>query len=208
MKLAVFGASGRTGRQLLHLALARGDELTVLVRDPSRLPPSQGPVHVVEGDVHDVEAVGRTIAGADAVISVLGQHRGSGHHVLRVGIRNIIWAMEEAGVRRLVVLSITVVRDPADRPRTIDRLLERVGRILAANVYEDHLGQAAELRQTDLDWTIVRAPLLTYGPRTGRYRVGSMGAVGGRVSRADVADFLLEQATDTTFYRRLPLVGS
>ncbi len=189
-------------------ALARGDELTVLARDPAKLAQSDEHLHVVKGDVHDPAVVHQTVAGADAVISVLGHRRGTGVKVLTTGSRNIVGAMKEVGVRRLVVLSITAVRDPQDRPRAIDRILEAVGRVLAAGVYADHLGQAAVVREADLDWTIVRAPLLTNGPRTSHYQVGYMGGVGGRISRADVADFVLKQATDTTYARQLPLVGS
>ncbi len=208
MKLAVFGATGGTGKPLVAQALARGDELTVLARDPAKLAQSDERFHVVKGDVHDPAVVRQTVAGADAVISVLGHRRGTGAIVLTTGSGNIVGAMKEAGVRRLVVLSITAVRDPQDRPRTMDRILEGVGHALAAGVYADHLGQATVVRAADLDWTIVRAPLLTNRPQTGRYKVGYMGGVGGRISRADVADFMLKQATDTTYLRQLPLVGS
>jgi putative NADH-flavin reductase len=209
MKLAIFGATGRTGQQLVRQALARGDELTVLARDPTKLAQADEHLHVVKGDVHDRRAVRQTITGADAVISVLGPGKGSGNDLLTTGMRLIVAAMQEAGLRRLVALSITAVRDPRDQPRTIDRLLEGAGRLLAARVYADHRGQAAVLRATDLDWTIVRAPLLTNGPHTGAYQVGYMGAgLGGRISRADVADFLLRQASDATYVHRLPLIGS
>lgn len=209
MKLAIFGATGRSGRPLVSQALARGDDVTVLVRDAARLPQSDPNLHVITGDVHDPEAVRQTVAGADAVISVLGHRRGTGYKVLRVGSAHIVTAMRETGVRRLVVLSITAVRDPEDRPRLADRLLETVGRVLAAGVYADHMGQAATLRGSDLEWTIVRAPLLTEGPHTGSYHVGHMGGgLGARVSRADVAEFLLQQVTDTTYIGRAPLVGA
>jgi putative NADH-flavin reductase len=153
--------------------------------------------------------VRRTVAGTDAVVSALGHRRGTGRHVLEMGMRNIIAAMEDAGVRRVVALSITAVRDQEDRPRSIDRLLESVGRVLAAGVYADHLGQASVLRASDLDWTIVRAPFLSNGPHTGGCRVGCLGGeVGARISRADAADFMLRQVTDTSHVRRLPLIGS
>lgn len=209
MKLAIFGATGGTGQQLVSQALARNDALTVLARDPAKLARSDPRLHVVEGDVHDPEVVRETVTGADAVISALGHRRGSGHHVLTTAAQLIVTAMEGAGVHRLVVLSITAVRDPEDRPRMVDRLLEGVGHVLAAGVYRDHLGQASTVREADLDWTIVRAPLLTNGPHTGHYRVGHLGGgMGGRISRADVADFLLKQATDATYIHQVPLMGS
>ena len=209
MKLAIFGATGRTGRPLLGQALAHHDEVTVLVRDAVRLPQSDPRLHVITGDVNDSEAVRQTVAGADAVISVLGHGRGHDYKALRTGSGHIVAAMREAGVRRLVVLSITAVRDPEDRPRWADRLLETVGRVLAAGVYADHLGQAETVRGSGLEWTIVRAPLLTEGPHTGSYRVGHMGeGLNARVSRADVAEFLLQQTGDATYVGRAPLVGT
>src|SRR5450756_2448393 len=82
MKLAIFGATGRSGRPLVSQALARGDDVTVLVRDAARLPQSDPNLHVITGDVHDPETVRQTVAGADAVISVLGHRRGTGYKVL------------------------------------------------------------------------------------------------------------------------------
>lgn len=209
MRLAVFGATGGTGQQVVSQALERADEVTTLARDPATLAQSGPRLCVVRGDVHDPEAVRRTVVGAEALISVLGHRLGSGPDVPAIGAQHILAAMKESGACRLVVLSITAVRDAQDRPRMLDRVLEGVGHILASRVYADHLSQASIVRRADVDWTIVRAPLLTNGPRTGKYRVGHMGGgMRGRISRADVADFMLQQASDTTYVRLVPLVGS
>ena len=115
MRLAIFGATGGTGRNLVEQALEHGDELTVLARNPAKLARTDVRLRVVQGDVRDVVVVRQTVAGAEAVISVLGPRRGAGPRVLAAGMRNITEAMLEAGVRRLVVLSITAVRDTEDR---------------------------------------------------------------------------------------------
>ena len=175
MKLAIFGATGRTGQRHRSSVAHRDGGRSSSVDFPFRLRQIRSSAHVVAGDVNDSEAVRQTVAGADAVISVLGHGRGHDYKALRTGSGHIVAAMREAGVRRLVVLSITAVRDPEDRPRWADRLLETVGRVLAAGVYADHLGQAETVRGSRLEWTIVRAPLLTEGPHTGSYRVGHMG---------------------------------
>jgi putative NADH-flavin reductase len=209
MHLTIFGASGRTGQPLVEQALAAGHTVTAFVRDAAKLPITHERLTVVVGDVYDTAAVEQAIAGADAVISTLGQTKGSRKDVQTVAIEAIIGAMQKHDVRRLVSLTGAGVPAPQDQPKLFDRAIKLALQTLAGNVLRDALQHAERIRQSDREWVIVRAPMLTDGPHTGSYRVGWVGINSGpRVSRADVADFLLKQATDTTYLHQSPVVSA
>lgn len=208
MKLAVFGASGRTGRPLVEQALAQGHEVKALVRDPSKLSTSHDRLAVIRGDVLDAAKVDEAVAGTDAVLSVLGQTKTSPKGLQTRGTQNIIAAMGEHGVRRLVSLTGAGVRDPRDRPKLVDKAIMFLLKRLQPALLEDGMRHAEVIRASDLEWVIVRGPRLTEGPRKGEYRVGMIGENSGTlISRADLADFMLHQTTEDTYLRQMPVVS-
>ncbi len=209
MRLAIFGATGRTGRPLVEQALAAGYDVVALARTPAKLPLSDARLTVIQGDATDPAAVAAVVRGADAVISVLGQSAGSPPDLQTVAMRHIVAAMRQHGVKRLVSLTGAGVDAPQDRPTLLNHLIKLALRLLSGRVLRDALGHAAVIEQSGLDWTIVRAPMMTDGPRAGSYRVGWVGVnTGPRVARADVAAFLLAQVTDTTYLRQMPMVSA
>jgi uncharacterized protein YbjT (DUF2867 family) len=208
-KALVLGATGPTGRHVVQQALARGLEVTALVRNPRGVDASR-PVRVVVGDTVTKPASVRTaVAGQDAVISALGvgkSFRPNG--LIENSMRNIVDAMEAEGVRRLVFTSAFgvggTIRDTPILPRLFIRTLLR-------RVYEDKRAGEAILRRSTLEWTLVCPTGLTNrrGVRP-NYRVGERLDLGGlpTVSREDVADFLLRQLTDRTFLHKEVLVST
>lgn len=213
VKVAVFGASGRTGRLVVERALEAGHEVRAFVRGPAGLDPppevaSSGRLEVVRGDVTDAAAVEGGVAGVDAVLSALGHTKTSTRDVHTVGTRNIVAAMEKHGAKRLVSLTGAGVRDHRDRPKFSDRAIVFALKLLQGRVLRDAEGHARILDGSGLDWIIVRAPMLTDGEGKGEYRVGYVGKnSGSRISRADVADFMLAQLEDRTYLRRAPMVS-
>lgn len=222
MKIAVFGATGRTGVPFVEQALAAGHEVVAFVRDPAKLEGTldsdgdAGGLTVVEGDVLDAEAVARAVAGGgddatpvDAVVNVLGHADGAPDDVLERGGRNVLAAMRELGVDRYVVLTGAAVRTDGDPSASVgSRIMGGVMRVLAGDLLEDSKAHVAEVRDTDVEWTVVRAPRLTDGPHTGRYEAGylSMG-MGETISRADTADFLLSELESGEWIGELPHVS-
>jgi putative NADH-flavin reductase len=208
MKLAIFGAAGKTGILLLQQALEQGNEVVALVRTPSKLSITDERLTVVQGDAAHLSAVESAIEGTDAVLSVLGHVKGSAPDILTRAIGNIITAMDMYGVKRLVSLSGSSVHFPQDKPRLVNRLIKFYTQATTGPLLQDGEQQVAALRDSDVDWIIVRAPILTEGPHTNTYRVGWVGInTGIRVSRANIADFMLKQITDTTYLRQAPLVS-
>lgn len=210
MRLAIFGATGRTGRHLVEQALGLGHEVRALARDPGKLPLSHERLTVVQGSAEDAERVDETVRGTDAVLSALGHTKTSSKEVQTRATENILAAMRRHGVRRLVSLTGAGVPDPEnDAPKLFNRAMSLLLRRLQPDVLADAERHAELIRESGLDWVIVRGPMLTDGPRTGNYRVGYVGkGTGARIGRGDVADFMLKQASDEAYLRQLPMISS
>jgi len=209
MKLAILGATGSVGRELVAQALAAGHEVTALVRAQPKAGEIDDRVALVIGDATSPDAVKCTVQGRDVVLSALGHAKEGPDDLLAKASASVIAAMRADGVSRLVVLSSAAVVDAADRPS----LLYRAARVLLGavmpRVVRDHRKQARLIEQSRLAWTIVRGPIVfTDGPRTRVSHAGPIGRDSGpRVSRADLADFMLAIATDGGFVRMKPLVS-
>ena len=202
MHIALFGATGGTGSQVLEQALAAGHSVKALVRDPAKLT-ARPDLTLVTGDVLDQQATTRCIQNTDAVICVLGSH-GRRAPVEAKGTECILSAMQTAGVRRLIAVTSLGVGDSRSQINPLFRFFMdlTLKSIMAAKAEQERLIQAS-----GLDWTIVRPAGLTNGPRTGTYRYGTDPSLkAGQVSRADVADFVLRQLGDTAFLHQTPAV--
>ncbi|MFC8226956.1 NAD(P)-dependent oxidoreductase [Streptomyces sp. NPDC057287] len=194
MRLTVFGATGAVGQEIVRQALSAGHEVTAVVRDPSRLPEG-----LRGADLHgvvplgDVAAVRGAVAGRDAVLSGLGARGRKAGDVAERLTRQVLGAMEAEEVRRLLVVSAAPVGpEPADDP-LLDRAVRRVIGTVLREVYADLTRMEAALTASAADWTSVRPPKLTNGPRTGTYRtvVGGTPRSGRSIARADVAHAML-----------------
>jgi putative NADH-flavin reductase len=204
MNVALFGATGTTGRFILEEALARGHKVGVLVRDPDKLDIDHENLETIVGDVFDPAAVEKTIAGRDAVISALGA--GMRRTTLRAdGTRSIVEAMQRLGVRRLVSQSIFGLGDGARKLPLHWRML--VKPLILRNAYRDHASQEAVVAASDLDWTITRPVSLRDTEPTGRYQDGPAAAMNGitlKIGLTDLARFTLDQLDSDRYLHRRP----
>lgn len=208
MNLLVFGSTGGTGRHLVELALARGHVVTAFARDPAKLDIGHADLKVVRGDVMDLASVERAMQGQEAVLSALGTPASKKDTLRSDGTLNIIRAMEKAGVRRFVCQSSLGIGDSRDiLPFHYKYIIVPV---ILRHAFADHERQENYVKQSRLDWTIVRPGNLTNGKRTGVYRHGfavTDKAIKLRISRADVADFTLKQLADDTYFYETPGVS-
>jgi putative NADH-flavin reductase len=203
VRLTVFGATGGTGTQVVRQALARGYEVTAVVRDPSRLPATGDGLRVVQADVMDPAGILDPLERADAVVSALGVRRGQPATVCGDGITSILAAMGKTGVRRLVAVSASgPYVDAGDGPITRYVAKPLVQRILREG-FIDFDRMERLIRAGDRDWTIMRPPQLTNRPATGKYRRAlDLNIRGGiRIRRADLATATLDCLTDPSTIR-------
>jgi putative NADH-flavin reductase len=208
MRITVFGATGGTGRRLVEQAIAEGNEVIAYVRNPSKLDMENEHLTVVQGELTDEELIEKAVKGVDAVISLLGPRGGSKSKPLTHGMQNIITAMKKQGVRRLVITSTLSAKDPNDLPDFKTKSLVNLVKVTMHDAYEDIVSTAETVRNSDLDWTIVRLTMLNNKPKSGKVRAGYVGRgdVGTWISRADVADFMLKQVQDTKYLRQAPAI--
>jgi len=206
-RIAVLGATGRTGQQILLQAGERGLQVQVLARRPEKLGELRARVVTIEGTVTDPSAVERAVSGCDAVLSALGRGRDSPPDLMTAASVNMIAAIRKEGKGRLVILTDTGVGDPSDGFMT-QKILRVVLKLANASLVRDSTAAARVIADSGVDWTLVRATMLTDGPRTGNYKVGRLArGMPLRVSRADVAEFMLSCAIEGRFIRERPAIG-
>jgi putative NADH-flavin reductase len=206
MNLVIFGATGGIGRQVLEQAILAGHDVTAVVRDPKK-PSSMKGVRVVTADLATVrpDALAAAIRGADAVISGLGPRSATDTGIASSGTRAIVQAMRTADVRRIITVSaapVSTVPSPG-RPRPpkhdpgdqflMRYLLSPIIKAVFRQPYADLAIMEDVLRESELDWTVVRPPRLSDTALTGKYRtaIGQNLAGGMIISRADVAHLML-----------------
>lgn len=210
--IALFGATGPTGRHLIEEALKRGYSLSVYTRDASKLAAFAGQVAIVVGDLQDRNAVAKCVRGADAVISALGPNslKVQGDKPVMHGLANIMAAMKQAGVRRLVQISTAAYRDPQDGFAFGTHAFALLFKLIARKGYQDIQATGALVAGSDLDWTLVRIPNLKDGPAHGGVDVGWYGRtrLGYKLSRGNLARFLVDQVADTQFVRAAPGIAN
>ena len=195
MHIALFGATGGTGRQIVQQALQAGHQVSALVRDPAKLAPAPAGLTLIQGDVQEFARVEETLHGADVVVVSLGNTANNPDMIVSTGTRRIVEAMQANGPRRLLVITSLGVGDSKDQVPFVFRMLMRT---MLAKAMADKEVQEDLVRASGLDWTIIRPGGLTDGPATGSYRVGPK-LMAAQVARADVAAFVLTQLTDRQY---------
>ena len=197
MKFAIFGASGATGQLLTERCLAAGYEVTALLRTPATFAFRER-VRVVEGNAFDAAAVRETVAGADVVLSALGARSLKKEDVLERAVPLIVAAMREAGVRRIIVLgSAGALSNSLDTQAAWRRWFVQniVYNTFLKHAVASQIMQWKVLSTSGLDWTMVMPPMLLNSPGRGKFRIDgeALPRGGSRISREDVADFMMQQ---------------
>jgi nucleoside-diphosphate-sugar epimerase len=211
MKLVVFGANGKTGRLVTTLALAAGHQVTAVTRHPSEFPIAGQGLTVAGADARDAAAVAPIVEDADAVLSTLGvSFTRDQVDTYSVGTRAVVDAMRSAGARRLVTVSSTAAYPTRRTKAPLSlRLIEPIlTRTIGKTVYADMRAMEAIVRDSQLDWTIVRSSgLFDLGERT-NYLSGAVDPVGAFTARIDLADYLVALAADSSMAGQTVIVST
>lgn len=206
MKLIIFGATGTIGRHLVERALSQGHQVTAFARQPQALESDNRNLSHYAGDVLDRDAVADAVDGHHAVVIALGAGRKG--KVRSVGTKHIVDAMARHGVRRLTCLSTLGVGD--SRP-LLNFFWKRIMfGLFLREAYADHHAQEACIKQSSLEWVIVRPGAFTDGPATCAYTHGfppTDKSLKLKISRADVANFMLTQLSDDGYLRQSPVLS-
>lgn len=204
MKLLIVGATGSIGRQVVNQALEQGHTVSAFARHPEQLDQNHPNLTRIKGDVLDSVALTQAVAGHDVVVCVLGSGKTLTGTVRSDGTRAIIRAMEQTGVRRLICQSTLGAGDSWDNLNFYWKTL--MFGFLLRHVFADHQRQEAIVEQSQLDWTIVRPSAFIDGQRTQHYRHGfpNTDKTTLKISRADVADFIVKQLGSDVYLHQTP----
>jgi putative NADH-flavin reductase len=208
MRIVVFGASRGVGRCLVDRALAEGHEVTAAARTPAAWSTAHHRLRIVRCDVLNTASVDRAMKGHDVVFGTLGADSRGPTNLYSMGARSIVRAMQMHGIRRLVFLSnFGVMGEKAGGLRQGALLL--LARHVLRHTLADHREALEVIRQHAADWVAVRPLPMTNNAGTGQYRtsVDGLPPRGTHIARADVADFLLRQATNDAFLRTVPAIA-
>ena len=206
MKVTIFGASSASGRLLVEKALAKGYEVNAFVRNESNLKISNPNLKIICGDALDPAQVENAVKGSDAVLSTLGP-KGKPTVMAARSTKNIVDTMEKYGVRRLILVSVAGIAVPEDKRGR--NLVSGLIKFLLKDVFTDREQQLAVLESSQVEWVAVRVPRLTDDPAT-----GSVKAVFGnpspawKLTRADLADFMLQQLSEDRWLRKAPILSN
>jgi nucleoside-diphosphate-sugar epimerase len=212
VRVTVFGANGRTGRELTRQALEAGHSVVAVTRKPDSFPFSDSALTVARADVRDAPSLKEAVVGADAVLSTLGvPFSGKPIDTYSDGTRNIVAAMGETDVRRLVVVSSSAVYPTPNRRNTptATRLFEPIlKRTIGKTTYDDQRRMETILQGSDVDWTIVRPSGLFDLTEPTNYIAGEVDPVGAFTARADLAHYLLALASDDSAIGRIVMIST
>lgn len=216
LKLLVLGASGRTGRWILQYGLEAGHDIVALVRSPDKIVTKSRNLSVIPGTPENANDIVRAIGGCNAVVSALNNNRASDlpwarpvspPMLMTRSAGNAVAAMRAIGARRIVVLSAIGVGDSFAHAPIVTRLLMHWTNLRV--VFEDHEAQEALLRESGLDWTCVRAAILTNARSQRKLLVSYDGRprAGMTISRSHVARFVIDILDKPVFFGKAPVIS-
>ena len=207
MNLLVIGATRGIGRCLVEHALEEGHAVTALVRKPDALDLRSDRLTVVKGDILDANSVNEAIGGQDAICTAIGiGPTRKPVMVFSEGIRIVIAAMQATGIRRLACITGIGAGDSKHHGGFFyDRIINP---LLLKTIYADKDREEEVVRASDIEWVIIRPGFLMNGPLTGQYRVITdlSGVTAGKISRMDVAHFVLTELNEQKYLRQTPLL--
>jgi putative NADH-flavin reductase len=211
MRIAVVGATGRTGMQVVKEGLLRGHVVTAVARRPEAITLRHDKLVIGTADVLDPHALAEALTGAEAVVSTLGIGTSRKPTVLySQGIANVLKAMAAGSISKLAVISAAPVGPRAGHPFIERHVVMPVLERLFGATYNDMRGMEALLRASDVDWVSLRPPRLLDRPATGRYRLAADGPLPNArtLTYADLASALLDALDREDLYRRAVLVAN
>lgn len=211
MNITIFGGTGKTGLLLIEKALQFGYIVTAFARTPSKISIQHSNLKIVKGELTDKDGISEAIKNAGVVISVLGPDQKTKGLIIANGIKNILDAMNRNGVKRLIAISTPSFKDKNDKFQFGFAFGVFMVKNLIKDTYENIVLAGKHITESNLDWTLVRLPMLSNKPATGKLNIGYTGE--GKVnlfslSREDLADFLIKQIGDTKYIKKSPVISN
>jgi putative NADH-flavin reductase len=205
--IAVIGGTGKSGKYLVSQLLSRGQAFKLLVRDAKKFTMHHPLIELVEGDARQYAAVHSLIQGCGAVISTLGQSKGESP-IFSAATANVLRAMDENGVKRYVLTTGLNVDTPWDKKGARTSAATEWMRVNYAATTTDKQLEYSLLAESDVEWTLVRLPLIELTEKTGDVAVSLEDCPGEKIRSTDLANFLIAQLVEMAYWRKSPFIAN
>jgi putative NADH-flavin reductase len=205
--IAVIGGTGKSGKYLVRQLLSRGQAFKLLVRDAKKFTIHSPLIELVEGDARQHAAVDSLIRGCSAVISTLGQPKGESP-IFTAGTSNVLRAMQEYGVKRYILTTGLNVDTPFDKKGARTSAATEWMKANYSATTADKQQEYALLAESDVEWTLVRLPLIELTEKTGEVAISLEDCPGEKISSTDLANFLIAQLMETLYWRKSPFIAT
>lgn len=210
MKVAIVGGSGNVGRFLIQRAPEAGYQVRILMRSPNKITLSNGKIEVVQGDARDIASIRSLLQDCDAVLNALGQREQYEYEVptFSIATDHVLTVMKELGIRWCILVRGFSVDAPGDHKDLRTRLFSTLVRCLIHEIWVDWQKELDTLLSSDVEWTLVRLPMVVDEPPSGQVRVNLASSPGKKITGYDLANFVVAQLAEPTYVGKAPFIGN
>ena len=211
MEIAVFGATGLTGKKLIDKAIERNIKIKVLVRNPDKLGDMSGKVQIITGDYFNITAIKKVVEGAEAVISTVGPptgwHRKLSPDDYETAMKNVVEVMQEAGIDRFIYLASAGTSYSGEKITFGRKAMRGILSIIAPLVIPSKEKELSVLMDSELNWTSIRPPFIAENVK-GDFRENEYRTVGNKVDVYQLVEFMLDCINSNIWIKKAPFVGT
>lgn len=205
--IAVIGGTGKAGKYLVNQLINQGYKIKVLLRNPDKYEITNNLIEKVSGDVKNYESVYSLIQGCNAVISALGVSKGE-NPIFSQAASNIILAMNNLNVNRFIMITGLTIDAINDKKSFRTKLLSKIMKLSFPAIIADKQKEYSILSASNLNWTVVRLPLIEQTESLGKIKISLIDCPGKKISATDLANFLINQLSDDSFIRKSPFIAN
>ena len=206
-KVAIIGGSGKAGRFLVKQIFEAGFQMRLLIRDPDKFKLSDERIEVLKGDARNFQSIKSLLQGCDAVLSTLREPKGEAP-IRSLATAHVLTVMKELGIRRYVLICGAAVNAPGDRKDFYTKLLTKLMQWILPAIAADEQKVLTLLMKSEVEWTLVRLPLIVEEPMARDVKVNLEGLPGKKINGADLANFLITQIADKQYVRKAPFIAN
>lgn len=207
VKVAIFGGSGKVGRFLTQRISEAGYPMRVLMRNPDKFKPINEQVEIVKGDARDIASIRLLLQGCDTVLNALNQPKEE-VPIFSTVTGHVLATMKELGIRRYILVRGFSIDAPGDHKDLRTKLISMLVRWVIHKTWADWQNEFDALLRSNVEWTMVRLPIVVEEPSLGQVRVDLASPPSKKISGYDVANFVIAQIIEPTYVRKAPFIGN
>ena len=207
IKVAVIGGTGKSGKYLVNQLLQQDFHFKILLRNPEKFQIKSQSIEIIKGDAREIESIRALIKDCDAVISTLGQPKDESP-IFSQATTNVICAMNEYQIRRYILITGLSIDLPFDKKSIDTKMKSEMMKTYFPHIIADKQEEYNVLAQSNIDWTLVRLPLIEQTDTSGEIKINLEDCPGEKISATDLAIFLIEQLSNKNYIRKSPFIAN